>query len=134
MNPTLTAGLIFVATYALIVAFKHYKSQVLWGGIAVGIAFGFIHASHILGDINWNVMGIFAGTLILSEYFIISQVPDAISNMLIRHTHQVGAAYLAVCIFASVLSIFIENVATVLIVAPIMIGLARRAGVSTSTA
>lgn len=130
MNPTLTAGLIFVATYALIVVFKRHKSQVLWVGIAAGMVFGFIRAPHIFGDVNWNVMGIFVGTLILSEYFVISQVPDAISNMLIRHTHRVGHAYLAVCIFASVLSIFIENVATVLIVAPIMIGLARRAGVS----
>jgi Na+/H+ antiporter NhaD/arsenite permease-like protein len=130
LNSTLVAGLIFVVTYGLVVAFKQWKSQMLWAGVAAAIAVGFIHAPDFLHNINWNVMGIFVGTLILSEYFIISQVPDAISNMLIRHTHTVGKAYLAVCMFASFLSIFIENVATVLIVAPIMIGLAKRAGVS----
>jgi Na+/H+ antiporter NhaD/arsenite permease-like protein len=124
LSPTLAVGLIFALTYGLIVVFKHHKSQVLWGGVAVGILFGFIRAPHFVHDINWNVMGIFVGTLILSEYFILSRVPDAISIMLIRRTHTVGHAYLAVCIFASFLSIFIENVATVLIVAPIIIGIA----------
>ncbi|UCG53715.1 MAG: TRAP transporter large permease subunit [Candidatus Latescibacterota bacterium] len=102
----------------------------LWGGVALGIIFGYIHASDILSDINWNVMGIFAGTLILSEFFILSHVPDAISTVLVRRTRTVGAAYLAVCIFSSVLSVAIENVATVLIIAPIMIGLAKKIGVS----
>lgn len=130
MNPVVVASLIFVLTYALIVVFKHHKSQVLWGGVATAIIFSLIKAPYILHDINWNVMGIFVGTLIISEYFILSRVPDAMSALLIRHTRTVGMAYLSVCVFASVLSIFIENVATVLIVAPIMIGLARRAGVS----
>jgi hypothetical protein len=103
LNSTLVAGLIFVVTYGLVVAFKQWKSQMLWAGVAAAIAVGFIHAPDFLHNINWNVMGIFVGTLILSEYFIISQVPDAISNMLIRHTHTVGKAYLAVCMFASFL-------------------------------
>jgi Na+/H+ antiporter NhaD/arsenite permease-like protein len=66
----------------------------------------------------------------LSEYFVLSRVPDAISTWLIRRTSTVGLAYLLVCIFASVLSVFIENVATVLIVGPIMIGLSRKIGIS----
>jgi Na+/H+ antiporter NhaD/arsenite permease-like protein len=94
------------------------------------LGFGLIHTPNLIFDINWNVMGIFAGTLILSEYFVLSQVPDAISTWLIRRTNTAGMAYLAVCIFASALSIFIENVATVLIVAPIMIGLSKKIGVS----
>ncbi|MDH3217734.1 MAG: SLC13 family permease [Candidatus Krumholzibacteria bacterium] len=130
MSSTLIAAVIFVVTYAAIVAFKHYKSQILWGGVVLGLACGFIHAPDFLHDINWNVMGIFAGTLILSEYFVLSRVPDAISVWLIRRTHTVGMAYLMVCIFASFLSIFIENVATVLIVGPIMIGLSKKIGIS----
>ena len=59
-----------------------------------------------------------------------SRVPDAISTWLIRRTSTAGLAYLLVCIFASVLSVFIENVATVLVVAPIMIGLSRKIGIS----
>ncbi len=130
MNTTLLAGILFLVTYAAIVAFKEAKTQVLWGGVVVGIALGFVHTPDFLHDINWNVMGIFVGTLILSEFFVLSRVPDAISTLLIRHTRTVGMAYLAVCIFASLLSVCIENVATVLIIAPIMIGLAKKINVS----
>ncbi len=130
MSATVLAGLIFLVTYAAIVAFKQYKSQILWGGVAAALAAGLIHTPDLLFDVNWNVMGIFAGTLILSEYFVLSRVPDAISTWLIRRTNTVGSAYLLVCIFASVLSVFIENVATVLIVGPIMIGLSRKIGIS----
>ncbi|MCK5408187.1 MAG: arsenic transporter, partial [Candidatus Krumholzibacteria bacterium] len=110
MSSTVLAGLIFLVTYAAIVAFKQYKSQILWGGVAAGLAAGLIQAPNLLFDVNWNVMGIFAGTLILSEYFLLSRVPDAISTWLIRRTSTAGQAYLLVCIFASVLSVFIENV------------------------
>jgi len=130
VSSTVLAGLIFLVTYAAIVAFKQYKSQILWGGVAAGLAAGLIHTPNLLFDVNWNVMGIFAGTLILSEYFVLSRVPDAISTWLIRRTSTVGLTYLIVCIFASVLSVFIENVATVLIVAPIMIGVSRKIGIS----
>ncbi|MFQ5512633.1 MAG: SLC13 family permease [Candidatus Krumholzibacteriia bacterium] len=129
MNP-LPAGILFLVTYGAIVAFKHHKSQILWAGIAVGIALGYLHSRDLVDYVNWNVMGIFAGTLILSEYFVISRVPDAISTVLIRRTRTVGMAYLVVCLFASLLSICIENVATVLIIAPIMIGLSKRIGLS----
>jgi len=130
LNSSLAAGLIFVITYVLLVVFKRAKTQVLWGGVAVAMALGLINTGDMVRDINWNVMGIFVGTLILSEYFILSHVPDGIASVLLRRTRTVGGAYLVVCIFASIISIFIENVATVLIVAPIMIGLAKRIGVS----
>ncbi len=130
MSTTIIAGLIFLLTYAAIVAFKQIKTQILWAGVTVGLVFGYIHAPDFIQDINWNVMGIFAGTLILSEFFILSHVPDAISTVLLRRTRTVGMAYLAVCVFSSVLSIAIENVATVLIIAPIMIQLSKKIGVS----
>ena len=130
VNTGVIAGITFLVTYVLLVIFKRIKTQILWAGVAVGIGFGLIGAGDIFHDINWNVMGIFAGTLILSEYFVLSHVPDGIASILLRRTKTVGMAYLTVCIFASLISICIENVATVLIVAPIMIGLAKRIGVS----
>lgn len=130
MNTALIAGLIFIATYVALVLFRRVKSQILWAGVALGVALTLISGWDVVHDINWNVMGIFAGTLLLSEFFILSHMPDAIASWLIRRTHTVGMAYLAVCIFASILSICIENIATVLIVAPIMIGLAKKINVS----
>ena len=136
MDTVLVAGVIFIVTYVALVVFKRVKSQILWAGVALAMGsalitgFTLITGWDVVHDINWNVMGIFAGTLLLSEFSILSHMPDAIAAWLIRRTHTVGMAYLAVCIFASILSIFIENVAAVLIVAPIMIGIAKKINVS----
>lgn len=99
-------------------------------GITVGLLAGLITAGDIVHDINWNVMGIFVGTLILAEYFIISKVPSFLASYLVRRSATVGGAFLSVCILSSVLSAFIENVAVVLIVAPIAFILARRINAS----
>jgi Na+/H+ antiporter NhaD/arsenite permease-like protein len=130
VDPKIAAAVIFCLSYAAIVRFKSIKSQILWAGIGTGILFGLISTHNIIDDINWNVMGIFVGTLVLAEFFILSRVPDAIAAFLVRRSSSVGAAFLYVCVFASVLSIFIENVAVVLIVAPIAITLARKIDVS----
>lgn len=130
MDPKLIAAVIFCVSYTGIVLFKTAKSQILWVGIGAGIVFGLVSSHDIVHDINWNVMGIFVGTLVLAEFFVLSRIPDAIAVFLVRRSSNVGAAFMYVCIFSSFLSIFIENVAVVLIVAPIAIGLARKINVS----
>ena len=76
------------------------------------------------------MLGIFAGTLVLAELFIISKVPETIADLLINRSSNLGMAFLAIVAFTSFLSAFVENVAALLIVAPVAIQLARKAGVS----
>lgn len=130
MSESLQAGIIFLVCYAALVVFKHFKTQILWVGIAVGLIAGLISTRNIFHDINWNVMGIFVGTLVLAEYFIISRVPSSLASFMVGRSSTVGGAFLSVCILSSVLSVFIENVAVVLIVAPIAFILARRINAS----
>ncbi len=82
--------------------------------------------------VNWNVIGIFAGTLVVAEAFIFSRVPARLADLLIDRSPNVGWAILSVCAFASLVSAVAENVATVLIVAPIAMALARKLGVSSA--
>lgn len=75
-------------------------------------------------------MGIFTGTLILAEIFIYSKVPTLLADFLVDRSKSVGMAILWVCALASFISAFVENVATVLIVAPIALVLAKKLKVS----
>ncbi len=122
--------MIFLLSYAAIICFKHIKSQILWVGIGAGVLAGLIRTGSIFHDINWNVMGIFAGTLVLAEFFILSRVPAVLASYLVKRSSTVGSAFLGVCLLSSALSVFIENVAVVLIVAPIAFALARRINAS----
>ncbi|MBN1232248.1 MAG: hypothetical protein JXA60_02700 [Candidatus Coatesbacteria bacterium] len=84
----------------------------------------------MLREVNWNVIGIFAGTLILAEAFIFSKVPVLLSLKLIKISPNLGIAILLLSAISSFISMFVENVATVLILAPIAFELARRLEVS----
>ena len=126
----ITAIIIFLAVYIGLVASRSYRALITWIGIAVALALGAVKLAEIVPSINWNVLGIFAGTLVLAELFIISKVPETIADILINRSPNLGAAFLSIVVFTSVLSMFVENVAAALIVAPVAIQLARKAGVS----
>jgi Na+/H+ antiporter NhaD/arsenite permease-like protein len=126
----LLAIVIFVVVYAGLVVFRHHRAPVTWAGIALALALGTLKFGEIVPSVNWNVLGIFAGTLVLAELFIISKVPETIADVLINRSKNLGMAFLVIVAFTSALSMFVENVAAVLIVAPIALQLARKAGVS----
>jgi Na+/H+ antiporter NhaD/arsenite permease-like protein len=88
------------------------------------------HVVHLLAHINWNVLMILAGAMIVADLFIESRVPVLLADLIVRHLKTVGGAALGVCFLSSLLSAFIDNVTTVLIVAPVALVLAKRLDVS----
>jgi Na+/H+ antiporter NhaD/arsenite permease-like protein len=126
----LAAIIIFCAVYVGLVVSRNYRALVTWIGIAIALALGTLKFGEIVPSINWNVLGIFAGTLVLAELFIISKVPETIADILINRSPNLGTAFLSIVAFTSLLSMFVENVAALLIVAPVALQLARKAGVS----
>ena len=77
-------------------------------------------------SVNWNVMGIFVGTLAVADVFMKSKVPAVIAEIIVDKAHNTAWAILFLCVFTGFISAFVENVATVLIVAPIALTLARK--------
>jgi Na+/H+ antiporter NhaD/arsenite permease-like protein len=120
----------FGGGYSLLALTRLNKAYIVWGAI-VGLAITrVLPVARIPYDIHWNVIGVFAGTLLLTGAFIYSRVPAKISNILVAHAPNLGMAMLAVCLISSALSVVVENVATVLIVAPIALEMARKQKVS----
>jgi Na+/H+ antiporter NhaD/arsenite permease-like protein len=142
-NAVLTVT-VFVAVYLWLVFRRRHRAKALWIGVGVLALAPLLFGNEPLlvpGDvfamedgswaaINWNVIGIFAGTLLVAEVLIYSRVPALCADVLIERSHSVGWAILWVCVFASAISTVAENVATVLIVAPIAMALARKLEVS----
>jgi Na+/H+ antiporter NhaD/arsenite permease-like protein len=144
--------IVFAGAYLYLIFSNRHMATVLWGGVILlwlllGLAPALAGhtpmitpldmfmldrqtvagtASLAWRSINWNVIGITAGTLILAEVFIWSRVPAVLSDLLIDRSPNVCCALLGVCAIASFISVFAANVATVLIVAPIAIELARK--------
>lgn len=76
--------------------------------------------------INWNVMGIFVGTLIVADIFMESRVPAYIAEIIVDKARNTAWSILLICALSGFISAFVENVATVLIVAPIALALAKK--------
>ena len=145
MSPQVLTAIVFCLVYLYIIFSKRYQAAALWVGVGLLVVVPLLFGQKpifSLGDpfaldergswaaINWNVMGIFVGTLLLAEVFIYSRVPATLSDLLIAKSPNVCWAILGVCAISSFISIFAANVATVLIVAPIAIELAKKLKVS----
>jgi len=77
-------------------------------------------------SVNWNVMGIFVGTLAIADVFMQSRVPAYLAEMIVDKAKSTTWSILSICLLTGIISAFVENVATVLIVAPIALCLARK--------
>lgn len=125
MEKTIVASL-FVLTYLSLIIHKKHRAVKIWIGIIILFIATPTKPGMIFHYINWNVLGIFAGTLILADFFIYSKVPAFLSNIIINRSKNVSLAIIGVCTLSSFLSIFIDNVATLLIIAPIAVAFSKK--------
>ncbi len=119
---------VFVITYFCVIFFNRRINPLipLFAGIALLLTSEPISLRSAFLSVDFNVMGIFLGTIILSELFIRSNVPGFLAVKLIDRSKTVGGAFLWVCLLSGVISAVAENVATVLIVAPIAFEVSRK--------
>jgi Na+/H+ antiporter NhaD/arsenite permease-like protein len=113
--------------YALIVIFPGKKSFSSLGAALLMIILGVVGPGKALGElVNWNVLMIFVGSLVIAELFIYSRVPAAIADSIVLRSPNVGIAIVAILMMTGIISAFVENVATVLVMAPIALALCKK--------
>ncbi len=117
---------IFVLAYILFVALPEKRTLIAIIGAALLIILRAISPQEAFWAINWNVMGIFVGTLIIADIFMESRVPAYLAEKIVNGSPSTLWSMLWICIMTSFISAFVENVATVLIMAPIALALARK--------
>jgi Na+/H+ antiporter NhaD/arsenite permease-like protein len=121
---------VFLTAYVLIIALHRYKSIVAWAGVAFLLVLNVVPAVQLLMCINWNILGIFWGSLVVAELFIYSRIPAYIAESIIDRSKNLVWAIIWLSAFSGIISAFVENIATVLIVAPIAFELSRKLKVS----
>ena len=76
--------------------------------------------------IEWNVIMIYLGSMAIAALFIYSKVPARIADSIVENTRTTGVAIVAILAMTGIISIFVENVATVLVMAPIALALCKK--------
>lgn len=82
---------------------------------------------HIFTElVNWNILMIYVGSMTIAALFLYSKVPAKIADLLVEASPTTGIAVILILAMTGIISIFVENVATVLVMAPIALALSSK--------
>lgn len=126
MESRFTALLIFLTAYILFIFLPKNRMHVALLAALLILLTKTITLKDAFFAVNWNVMGIFVGTLVVADIFMESRVPAYFAEIIVDKAKNTAWAILFICALTGFISAFVENVATVLIVAPVALSLARK--------
>jgi len=124
------ALILFIITYVGLLFLSKYRAYVALGSALIYIILGYLPINEIFSAIDWNVIMMIAGTMGLVAIFIESKMPALLADKIIEKSPNLKVAIIALSVFAAVISAFVDNVATVLMVAPIAITISRKLKIS----
>ena len=120
------ALILFAITYVLMLTFSKYRPYIALASALVFILTGMLPLDQIFTAIDWNVLLMIAGTMGLVQLFIDSHMPARLADMIMTKVPNVQMAAVALALFAGIISAFVDNVATVLMVAPIALEICKK--------
>jgi Na+/H+ antiporter NhaD/arsenite permease-like protein len=100
------------------------------GSAVVFIALGFLPLRDLLKTLDWNVLMMIAGTMGIVALFIESKMPSLLADLIIEKMPNMKWAIISLSIFAGVVSAFVDNVATVLMIAPVALNISKKLKIS----
>ncbi|HBG01599.1 MAG TPA: arsenic transporter [Firmicutes bacterium] len=124
------AVVLFLVAYALLLLLPRFRAHIAVTAAAVFVVLGIVPLNLVLGVVDWNVILMIAGTMGIVALFIESRMPARLADLIVEKTPSLRWAVIALSLFSGFISAFVDNVATVLIVAPIAISMAKKQGIS----
>ncbi len=120
---------VFIACYALALSRKVKLAYVSVGALITLIVIGIASwQDAIFTAIQWDVLAVIWGFMMVSFIFAESKMPELIANKILTHIKVEKYALLAICAVAAFLSAFMANVAVLFLMAPVAIQMARKLG------
>lgn len=124
------ALVIFLVTYVLLLSLPKYRQYIALASGSVFIVLGILPAGKVISTIDWNVIFMIMGTMGVVNLFIASKMPSLLADKIIERTPNVKWATVFLALFAGIISAFVDNVATVLMVAPVAVTIAKKLKIS----
>ena len=91
---------------------------------------GIVPVGEVAGAVDWNVLLMLAGTMGTVDLFIRSNMPNRLSDRLVSVLPSVKWLIIALALFAGLVSAFVDNVATVLMLAPVGLAISKKLNIS----
>ena len=126
MDTKLLMIIIFIAMYVVMIFFSKLRVYAACASALLLVILGIVPLRVVPVAINWNVLLMICGTMIVVYYFIQSRMPGLIADILMEKSKNVMWVAILISLFAGLISAFIDNVATVLMIAPVGIAICRK--------
>ena len=109
---------VFLIMYILMIVLPKRRAIVALIAATIMIIGQVLPLGEVLPAIDWNVLMMIFGTMVIVDYFIESKMPNKIAEALLRLSPNV--------MWVTIISAFIDNVATVLMVAPVGLAICKK--------
>lgn len=120
------AIILFAATYVLMLVFSKFRPYIALASGLIFIVTGMLPLGNVLGALDFNVLLMIAGTMGLVQLFIDSKMPALLADAIMAKVPNVQWAAVCLALFAGVISAFVDNVATVLMIAPVALEICKK--------
>ncbi|MBR5377136.1 MAG: TRAP transporter large permease subunit [Lachnospiraceae bacterium] len=117
---------VFILMYIVMIFFSKFRVHAALGAALILVITGVMPFSKIPSAINWNVLMMIAGTMVVVFYFIESGMPSRIADSLMEKSPNVMWLVILISLFSGIVSAFIDNVATVLMIAPVGLAICKK--------
>ena len=124
--PMLPAIALFAVTYVLMLTFGKYRPYIALASGVLFVISGMLPGNQILPSLDFNVLLMIGGTMGLVQLFIDSRMPARMADMIMARVPNIQWAAVCLSLFAGIISAFVDNVATVLMVAPVALEICRK--------
>lgn len=122
----IAALLLFLATYVLMLIFGKFRPYIALLSGFVFVISGMLPLGDVLASIDFNVILMIVGTMGLVALFTESRMPALLADLIMEKVSNVKWAAVSLALFAGIISAFVDNVATVLMVAPIALAICKK--------
>ena len=124
------ALILFILTYILIIAMPNRRPWVAMISAGIFLVSGIVPIRDLGSAIDFNVLMMLAGTMGTVSLFIESRMPNRMAELLLQKSPNVMWVVVYMSLFAGVVSAFVDNVATVLMIAPVGLAIAKKLNIS----
>lgn len=132
MNLQMIAIILFILMYVVMIAKTEWRIYAIWGVAVLFVLLGILERNPLywLSVINWNVIMMIGGTMVTVYYFIESKMPNRLAEIILEKCPTVMWVIILMSLFAGAVSAFIDNVATVLMIAPVGLAICKKLKIS----
>lgn len=120
------ALIIFVLMYVGMLALSKYRVVFALGAAALMVILGVLSPMDVPGAINWNVIMMIGGTMGIVTLFIETGMPARLADLILMKVPNACWAIIALSVFSGIISAFVDNVATVLMLAPVGMAICKK--------